>query len=230
MSEVKATDIILSDLPKERQNPGATFIFDDCTFNENDVENVAICDLKVSKEGTTATIMIEGVRTDKMVTHLAEIDSKSLTEKVRKYVYDFLVPQGDKHLGVAGGPIEPTKMDNVNEELLEEAEPAVSKSHVELMQKRGYVEGAILVISSGYDPVPEVSYGILTDIWEDDKHKTLYIRLTDGRIVEVVDCQIATDVNKHIIRMVEAEKGRMIENAIKFGEKMDNHLEKIIFE
>jgi hypothetical protein len=125
--------------------------------------------------------------------------------------------------------IDEVSKDNVDESLLEEAEPAVSKSPVELMQKRGYVEGAILVISGGYDPVPEVSYGILTDMWEDDNHKTLYIRLTDGRIVEAVDCQVATDVNKHIFRMVEAEKGRIMENAIKFGETIDDNIEKIIY-
>lgn len=222
--------LIFEDIPLEKQS-GPIMEFDACIFREKDLVAIDINHFRVSQEGSRGVITVDGFPSNKYALYSGELTKGALVKLVRDHVAMNCDKSEDSETNtVHGGKLEPTKMDNVNEELLKEAEPAVSKSHVELMQKRGYVEGAILIISGGYDPVPEVTYGILTDMWEDDKHKTLYIRLTDGRIVEAVDCQIATDVNKHIIRMVEAEKGRMIENAIKFGEKIDNYLEQIIFE
>jgi hypothetical protein len=196
-----------------------TYIFDECDLGG---VSIGLADIRTSANGTEATITIDSLRSDTKVIYPSSIAHKELLGMVQDYVSTLCHSGSDLD-------IDEVSKDNVDESLLEEAEPAVSKSLVELMQKRGYVEGAILVISGGYDPVPEVSYGILTDMWEDDNHKTLYIRLTDGRIVEAVDCQVATDVNKHIFRMVEAEKGRIMENAIKFGETIDDNIEKIIY-
>jgi hypothetical protein len=229
MSEVKATDIILSEIPKEKQVKGSIYVFDDCVFTESDLVAIDICDFKASSKGTTATITMDGIRTDKMVTHMEEIDSRSLVLKVREYVNTFLIADKDKHLGVAGGPVEPTKMDNVDEELLKDAEPAVSVSPVDIKRKNGFVEGAVIVVNGNILDAEEIGYGLMVDIWQDDKTDVIYIRLTDGRIMEADRCTIATDVNKRILRMVEAEKGRMIESAIKFGEQVDRNLEQIIF-
>ena len=222
--------LIFEDVPLEKQSD-LTIEFDVCDFNEKDLVAIDITNFRMSSEGSQGLITIDGFPSNKYAVYGLDVTKSVLLKMVRDRVAMSCNRSEDSEADtVHGMPLEQTKKDHVDEELLIDAEPAVSKSLVELMQKRGYVKGAILVISGGYDPVPEVSYGILADIWEDDNHKTLYIRLTDERIVEAVDCQIATDVNKHIIRMVEAEKGRMIENAIKFGEKIDNYLEQIIFE
>jgi hypothetical protein len=186
-------------------------------------DEISFTNYKLSSDGTEAVLVINGMVANVKITSIEYIKSMQLKDLVQEFVMDL-------KSNPSSVIVEEGKMDNIDEEMLKEAEPAKLLSVVEKMHKLGYVEGAILVIGGGYDPVPEVSYGILADIWEDKEKKNMYIKCTDGRIVEAVDCQVANDVNKHILRMVEAEKGRLIEQAIKFGEKIDRNLEKIVFE
>jgi hypothetical protein len=200
------------------EHKDARFVFDEC-----DLSGVAIglADYRASDRGTEATVTIDSLRSDTKVIYPGHSSFNVLLEMLQERVASLCVNEVE---------VEKVKMDSVDESLLKDPQPALSLDDVELMRKRGYDEGAVLVIGNGYDVLGEVSYGVLADIWKDPKMENIiFIRLTDGRIVDAVDCQVANDVNKDILRMVEAEKGRVMEQAIKFTELMDQKVDEIIF-
>ena len=195
-----------------------TYIFDECDLNG---VTIGIADYRASEKGTEATITIDSLRSDTKVVHPCHVSYNILTEKVHEYVAGLCVNEGSDL------DIEKVDKDSVDESLLEDAQPAEFLDPVEIATKRGWTKGAIIVVGKGYDTFGEVSYGILESVYQGNDN--LKLKLTDGREVDWIDCQIANDVNKQIFRMVEAEKGRIMENAIKFGESIEQNLEKIIF-
>lgn len=213
-------NLIVKNARKGKSDVGASMVLEECQFVTADRGCIDIKDFTLKSDGCWGLITVDGIVTDKQVWYVGgEITKDDFVEMVRDYcIHNYHAVEVE-----AGNP------DNVDESLLEDAEPAVSMTEVERLQKGGFTEGAIIVVGGHVLDQEEESYGVLHAVWQDDKTGIIFVRLTDGRIVEVNSCTVANDVNKHILRMVEAEKGRIIEHAIKFGEQVDRNVEEIIF-
>lgn len=222
-----SSDFLLEDLNKDWDGPVMDYGY--CEFTGTDPNTITLSDYKASSRGTEATVTINGIRANKGVLFLGQISKSDLTDLLRQHIFGTIVyPNNTSVHGIA---LEEGVKDNIDESLLEDAQPAESLDVVELLRKRGYNEGAVVIIGKGYDILGDTRYGIIADIWQDHKtENTIMLRMTDSTIAEAVDCQIANDVNKHILRMIEAEKGRIMEQAIKFCEKIDSKIDAIIYE
>ena len=194
-----------------------TYIFDECDLGG---VSIGLADIRTSANGTEATITIDSLRSDTKVIYPSSIAHKELLGMVQDYVSTLCHSGSDLD-------IDRVSKDNVDESLLEGAQPAGFMDSVEIAKKKGFSKGAIIEVGKGYDTFGDITYGILEDIYQGNDD--LKLKLTDGREVNWIDCGIVSDVNKHIFRMVEAEKGRIMENAIKFGETIDDNIERIIY-
>jgi hypothetical protein len=194
------------------------FIFDECDLSG---VTIGLADYRASVSGTEANITIDSLRTDKSVLYAGHCSNVELLELVNEYIATLCVEKIQ---------IEESVSDNVDEDLLKSAKPAESMNNVDLLRQRGYIEGAIVVVGAGYDALGEITYGIISNIWQETKEKdSIMLRLTDGRIEDALDCQIANDINKAMLRMVEAEKGRVMDDARIFTRIVDQNVDKIIF-
>jgi hypothetical protein len=195
---------------------GPIMDFDSCEFIEKDLESITLSDFTVSSSGAYATICIDGIRSNKKVVYNGASSSVILTGMLREHIRENLLPIPVLEFG---------KMDNVDESILEDAEPAVSISNVELYAKKGYVRGAIVEIAVVFE---NNRYGIIDSVYE-NAAGSIKFRFTNHTEANAEECCLVNDVNKDIFRMVEAEKGRIKEEAYEFMDLIDQKIFDIIF-
>jgi len=209
----------LKELPVEK---GMTNI-EDINLSLVDFNTIAFRHHKASSKGTKANLMIEGKLVNIEVVTTESISTADLLEMVKEHLHQTFV---EKRIEDEEECIEEVNLDNVNEELLESASPMKgSISQSELLHRNGFVRGAIVKRQIDY----EYDYGIFTGEFYDSEGDTIGLRFTDGKSFHQDYCILVDDVNKQIIRTVEAEKGRIIHEANEFCDLISLKINEIIY-
>lgn len=185
---------------------------------KEDWDTIDLDSFKSSKNGITATIKIKGesVR-DAEFAYPEPIKSEEFLTYLIEDLKRFNNWTGEVK-------VEEVQKDMVDEELLVEAKAI--HNPIEVLMNKGFVRGAIVARSNG----GPVQYGIFTGEFYPSSEDTVGLRFTDGRDFHQDYCTLVDDVNKHILRMVEAEQGRIMENAHMFIETIHQKVQEIIYE
>lgn len=231
MKDTKVSEFITVKTLDEAGKDLNGFLFNNLDFagwTKERFDDLGILNFKKSKDGITAEITLGGTPIiDAIFTCPdASLDSDAFLKKFKE---DIKAWSGWKEFGpkgVPGGKIEETKLDDVPEELLETAGPMKSMEPEEVLAQQGFVKGAI--VKRCLDEW-HCDYGIFTGSFYKSEGGTIGLNFTDGRSFHQDYCTLVDDVNKEILRMVEAEKGRIMEEALQFAAIIDNTVQEIIY-
>jgi hypothetical protein len=213
---------------------GIPLLLDDIAWvhwTADDWDRLSIHNLKTDKDGTTSDLAISGTIIADM--HLfipVTIGSDDLLKKFKAEMKEFVDWKEFNPKSSVHGEKIVVELDNISEEdevMLQDAKAMKQLDQKEILAKNGFVRGAI--VQRGQDEWHR-TYGIFTGHFYESEGDTVGLSFTDGQQFHQDYCNLVDDVNKEILRMVEAEQGRVMEDAHKFVDLMSQKLQEVIYE
>lgn len=193
-------------------------------FDEENVEDVKLVDWVAAPDKSVGNIKVGHNLTSESLMINSGPSRKDAEKMLRKYIVDRFVKAEEE------GPIvEETNLDNIDEDLLKNATAMKAMDPIEILQTQGFVKGAIVRRSIDGESEYNYSYGIFTGNFYSSESNSVGLEFTDGRHYHQDYCTLVEDVNKEIIRMVDAEQGRIMEDAQKFIDLINQKLHEIIY-
>lgn len=187
--------------------------FDSINFPEVNRYDVTLTNFKASSKKTEARLIVSGETCNIMVEGEPDITSDELLDCVRVELFDKI-------------EIDQTVLDNVDEELVSAAGPMKSMNPEEILVQQGFVKGAVVKrCVEEWD----CNYGIFTGQFYQSSDNTVGLVFTDGNTYHQDYCTLVDDVNKEILRMVEVEKNRILNDAYIFTQVIDKSIEEIVY-
>jgi hypothetical protein len=111
------------------------------------------------------------------------------------------------------------------EELAKSAKPMKFESIEEILEREGFVRGAVVSRINAFDEAK--GYGILTGEFKKAGDQYL-MEMTDGSSFNKEFLEPIEDVNKEVLRTIKAECGRILENAELFVTLIEQKLTDVI--
>lgn len=214
---------------------------EDLDLQEVDFNRIELHNVKVSKKKSECNVSIDGKQLGDLHVFNAELKSDvmkkmiiyNLVEK-RDLILAKQAEMDEKLQEVKLKRNEEDSADNVesSEERKKEidciaknAQPMKYESAEGRILRKGLVRGTIVRLTNTWGE--DKGYGILTGEFEEIERSAL-LKMTNGSTFMDHFCEPIQDVNKHILRTVEAEQGRIMEQAHEFVDLIHSRLRDVI--
>jgi hypothetical protein len=187
-------------------------------------ENIDICDFRKSKGRTYCRVTVSGVRQDWEITKNKEHSS----EEMLKYAIEFSKSVRIKLEQDQNGEVgrEDVTNDEV-EEIVKDAQPMKRQDPIVRVRKKGFVRGAVVKRKNAFDK--DCGYGVLTGDYE-IAGEVVLLKMTDGGSYNEFHCELITDVNKQIMRVVAEQQHNIQIEANNFCDKIQGFMNNLIYE
>jgi len=113
------------------------------------------------------------------------------------------------------------------DDIVQDAQPMKKIDMMQVLRNQGYVRGVVVKRKDAFGA--NRAYGILTGELRDQHDDGFGALCTDGSWFNIVHLEMVDDVNKHILRCIQAEKGRIMEEAYAFCKEIDSNIDRLVY-
>ena len=214
---------------------------EDLDLHKVDFNRIELHNIKVGKKKSECDISIDGKQLGDH--HVFNEELKS--DVMKEMIIQNLVEKRDLILAQKAemdNKLEEVKMKRTEEDVIdnvesseerkkeidriaENAQPMKSESPEGRLLRKALVRGTIVKRTNAWGE--DKGYGILTGDFEEIDGSAL-LKMTDGSTFMDHFCEPIQDVNKYVLRVVQAECGRVMEDADKFVDLIQQRLADVI--
>lgn len=218
---------------------------EDLDLHEVDFNRIELHNVKVGKKKSECDISIDGkqlgdhhvfneelksdVMKEMIIQNLVEKRDLILAKKSEMDERLEEVKQKRKEQEQDEKRIQPISLEDEKDKALNEltakAQPMKSEGAEGRILRKGLVRGTIVKRTNAWNE--DKGYGILTGDFEEVDGSAL-LKMTDGSTFMENFCEPIQDVNKYVLRTVQAECGRVMEDAHKFVDLIQQRLADVI--
>lgn len=181
-------------------------------------EDVELINFTASKDRTYCNIKIKGQRiSDIDYVWNEEIGSDEALTRVRR---DTMSAKS-----IAKDITNEMKMEA--DDIVQDAQPMKKIDMMQVLRNQGYVRGVVVKRKDAFGA--NRAYGILTGELRNQHDDGFGALCTDGSWFNTVHLEMVDDVNKHILRCIQAEKGRIMEEAYAFCKEIDSNIDRLVY-
>lgn len=214
---------------------------EDLDLQEVDFNRIELHNIKVGKKKSECDVSIDGKQLGDHHVFNAELKSDVMKEMIihnlvekRDLILTKQAEMDERLEEVKMKRIEEDAIDNVEsseerkkeiDRIAENAQPMKSESPEGRILRKGLVRGTIVKRTNAWGE--DKGYGILTGEFE-VIDVSILLKMTDGSKLMEDLCEPIQDVNKYVLRTVEAEQGRIMEQAHEFVDLIHLRLRDVI--
>lgn len=187
-------------------------------------ENIDICDFVKSKGKTSCRVTVSGIRQDWHITKSKEHSSSEMLKYAIELSKSVRLQLEQDQNGEVGRE---DVTDDEMEEIVKDAQPMKRQDPIVRVHKKGFVRGAVVKRKNAYDK--DCGYGVLTGDYE-IAGEVVLLKMTDGGSYNEFHCELITDVNKQIMRVVAEQQHNIQIEANTFCDMIQGFMNKLIYE
>jgi hypothetical protein len=196
----------------------------DIDFDNIVIEDVEIFNFVASKDNTQCSVKIKGKAIEGCdYVWGEEIGSAEALSRVRNDVKVYIEEDIEE--------VEDTsitkEMKEEADEIVQDAQPIHQVNPIQVLRNVGFNGGAVVKRRDAFG-APK-GYGILTGEIRDQNDGGHAALCTDNSWFHVAHLEVIDDVNKYVLRTIQAEKMRIMEEAQSFCQLIDKTLDDIVY-